>query len=200
MWKATLCSREIIHRAPLYWMNNTSSLSHNLSPHRRKNKQSELRRTRRSKEQDLKMCSKVLNTEPFVSFIVFKGSFGCEWESGHHNGSSGQLLRKCPGRSVRKIQQFICSRAETGFRHKVIFSQTAPTPNTRAHLWSWLHHIYIPAKFERHFAIKVFAEPPHFQAHIWNQILTVSNKPKPVNLAWFFSPAASCFHLFLSGL
>lgn len=69
-------------------MNNTSSLrqqphSHKLSPSRKK-KQSELGKTlqtRISKEEDFKMCSKVLNTEPFVSFtgtfLNTQGSFGC---------------------------------------------------------------------------------------------------------------------------
>lgn len=32
------------------------------------------------------------------------------------------LLRKCTSRSVRKIQQFICLRAETGLLHKVVNS------------------------------------------------------------------------------
>lgn len=79
MWKATLCSSEIIHQ-PRHWMNNTSSLgqqpqSHKLSPSRGKEKQSELGKTlqtRISKEEDLK----VVWSHKYWEYCVFnKSSF-----------------------------------------------------------------------------------------------------------------------------
>lgn len=71
MWKATVCSSEIIQQ-PQHWMNNTSSQAAAWGPQtgsfQRKNKQSKLGKTvqtRISKEEDFKMCLKDLNTESF---------------------------------------------------------------------------------------------------------------------------------------
>lgn len=55
--------------------------------------------------------------------------------------SQPSTLRKCPGRSVWKIHRF---RAEAGFQHKVVLSQTDLTRIR-------LDPIYIPGAFEKHF-------------------------------------------------
>lgn len=115
------------------------------------------------------MCSEVLAICVFYGDIFkWQGSLGCgQCEKVDMTidpqcvlllqQSQGPLLRKCSGRSVRKIQQFICFRAETGFLHKVIPSQTAPTPN--AHMRMGSNHIYTAASnTERPFVIKDFTD------------------------------------------